>query len=397
MSFLFSKPDNRFLKKQNNTESDLKRFLCENWNTLFSNLTFIKLEFPLKGIVRASGTGGYIDIFAYNPSTKRFVIFELKKDYDKNVTQQADDYKYHVLNNLSEIYLKTTQEYDKKLPKYTELSKDKIEIIVVAQTFNKTQIDKALQYTDTQITLIKYHWFEHGLFYVEYLNNQPNIEIIIKNEEIKPVKNTENNSSSHIKTQSKYANNNLQNYILNLDRITTNDVINLKIEKYWWNPNGGVKLAYNNFIRVNKDTFIKDKFIPFDIKSTDDVIESFMKNDVIPLSYIKDFDTFPKIKDFSWNSYILESYCLRFSKRFMFKCIAHNSYNIGAIYRQNLDLIEYHDVLAYVIINAKIKLDRENIKKYLDENKYLSSQNATGSSIISRIIKKAEELTKKGN
>ena len=109
------------------------KFICENWSNLFSNLTFIKSEFPLEGNVRSLGNNGRMDIFAYNPVSKKFVIFELKKDYDKNITDQAADYRDYIADNFSKIYLQSTQRYDAKLPKFDEINQENVEIILIAK------------------------------------------------------------------------------------------------------------------------------------------------------------------------------------------------------------------------------------------------------------------------
>ena len=105
MPKLFSTQTKKFLKQIDKPEKDLNKFICENWKSLFPKLTFIASEFPIKGNVRSIGTNGRMDIVAYNPQTKRFVIFELKKDYDRNITDQAADYRDYVQDNFSEIYL----------------------------------------------------------------------------------------------------------------------------------------------------------------------------------------------------------------------------------------------------------------------------------------------------
>lgn len=177
MPKLFSNHDKKFLKQVDKPEKDLNKFICENWKSLFPKLIFISSEFPLKGNVRSIGTNGRIDILAYNPVTKRFVIFELKKDYDKNITEQSADYRDYITDNFSDIYLKTTQKYDIHLPKYVEISSEQIEIILIAKRFSITQIERVKKKENT-ITLIRYYWFEEDLIFIDYINNDPDDEKI---------------------------------------------------------------------------------------------------------------------------------------------------------------------------------------------------------------------------
>lgn len=175
MPKLFSSQDKKFLKQIDKAECVLNRFLCENWKFIFPQYIFIASEFPLKGNVRSLGNNGRIDILAYNPTTKRFVIFELKKDYDKNITDQVADYRDYVQDNFSDIYLKSVQKYDVNLPKYDKIESDKIEIVLVAKRFSTTQIDRVRKKNQKEniVTLIRYFWFENDLVFIDYINNDP--------------------------------------------------------------------------------------------------------------------------------------------------------------------------------------------------------------------------------
>lgn len=178
MPKLFSTQTKKFLKQIDKPEKELNKFICENWKSLFPKLTFIASEFPLKGIVRSIGTSGRMDIVAYNPQTKRFVIFELKKDYDRNISDQATDYREYVQENFSDIYLLTTQKYDVELPKYVEIKVDQVEVILIAKRFNLPQIERVKKLKENTITLIKYFWFEDDLIFIDYINNDPDAEKI---------------------------------------------------------------------------------------------------------------------------------------------------------------------------------------------------------------------------
>ncbi len=176
MAKLFSTIENKFLKKVEKSEAELNRFICENWNVLFPKFTFIASEFSLDGNVRARGTGGRIDILAYNPKNKRFIVVELKKEFDKNITEQAADYRDFVEEKFADIYLFSTQKYKVVLPDFFEIQKQSVEMVLVAKEFSAAQIEKAKRSKDSAITLIKYFWFENGLIFIDYINNNPEEE-----------------------------------------------------------------------------------------------------------------------------------------------------------------------------------------------------------------------------
>ncbi|MEO6134550.1 MAG: hypothetical protein ABIP35_05320 [Ginsengibacter sp.] len=143
--------------------------------------------------MRSKGGSGRIDILAFNPKNKKFVIIELKKDLDKNIRNQASDYRDFVEDNFAKIYLLSTQNYDAILPKYSDIAEDSIELILIAKSFSPADVDKAKK-SKNEITLIKYMWFENQLLLIDYLNNDPE-DLIEKENAIKlqKIKNIVNN------------------------------------------------------------------------------------------------------------------------------------------------------------------------------------------------------------
>ncbi len=178
MPKLFSKNNKKFLSIIDKPERELNKFICENWKMLFPKLTLIASEFPLKGNVRSIGNNGRIDILAYNSATKKFVVLELKKDYDKNITDQAADYRDYIQDNFSDVYLQSTQKYEIDLPKFIEINQITVEIILIAKKFSLTHLERVKKLKENTITLIRYYWFEDDLIFIDYLNNDPDEEKI---------------------------------------------------------------------------------------------------------------------------------------------------------------------------------------------------------------------------
>ena len=109
---IYSAEKGTFLKKVNKSELELNRFLSENWNHFFPQYTYIKSEFSLDGNVRSRGTSGRIDILSFNPKLNRFVVIELKRDIDKNIRNQVNDYRDFIEDNFAKIYLLATQKFN---------------------------------------------------------------------------------------------------------------------------------------------------------------------------------------------------------------------------------------------------------------------------------------------
>jgi hypothetical protein len=186
MPKLFSITNKKLLKQVQKSESELNNFLTNHWKYIFPSFEFIKNEFRLDGNVRSNESSGRIDIFAFNPKTNKFIVFELKKEFDKNISQQASDYKDFLEDNFAEIYLEATQKFGVKLPEYNKINKDQIEIIFIAQKFTQTHISSAKKRDN--VTLVKYFWFEDDLFLIDYINNDPDNEEKQNTEKIRRIK-----------------------------------------------------------------------------------------------------------------------------------------------------------------------------------------------------------------
>lgn len=166
---IFSTHHNAYIPTIEKSEKELNKLVSDNFKAFFPELIFIKSEFKLEGVARSIGTTGRIDIFAFNSRTNKFVVFELKRDLNKNIRTQANDYKEFIEDNFSDIYISVLQDHDIQLPKKREIVSDSLEIILIAKEFSerdKYNIDS------NEITFIKYMWFEGGLFLLQFLNNQ---------------------------------------------------------------------------------------------------------------------------------------------------------------------------------------------------------------------------------
>lgn len=195
---LFSTQSKKLIKVINKSEAELNTFLSENWNDFFPQYTFIKSEFSIEGNVRSRGTSGRIDILAFNPKTNKFIVFELKKDKDKNIRNQVSDYKDYIEDNFSQIYLMSLQTYKADLPQFDQISQDSIEVVMIAKRYSATDIERVKKSKSKNLTtLIRYIWFENELLLIDYINNDPDDLIEKENaEKLKKIKNIIENKKS---------------------------------------------------------------------------------------------------------------------------------------------------------------------------------------------------------
>lgn len=148
-----------------------------------------------------------------------------------------------------------------------------------------------------------------------------------------------------------------------------------------------VEAANNAMVRVDKDNFVADKFVDFDVIEIDNALNQTIKKDFIGLKEITTFVNFP-FCGYGWNLYLLESYCRRFSQRYMYETRRANSSNSGAIVRKNC-FLSYHDIMAHAVARTKIKLQADDVFDYLTEAGYMERKRYRD---IDSLISEAMEL-----
>ena len=148
-----------------------------------------------------------------------------------------------------------------------------------------------------------------------------------------------------------------------------------------------LRALYSSMIRIDEKNFLADELINFDIDAIDEVLKNIIAGKkFIPIQSIISFAMFPDCGQ-SWNSFILESFCYRFSRKFSLKVPSFNSKNIGIISEKNIKG-SYDDILVKVLVRANVKLNEEEAGKYLFENGYTSRAKFPG---LREIIKSARK------
>ena len=162
---------------------------------------------------------------------------------------------------------------------------------------------------------------------------------------------------------------------------------NLGVEQY-----AALGVAYDMMTRVEKNFFVKDELANFDVSGVDEALNSFVQGKIIPLRAVTSFTGFPPIAGYSWNLFLLESFLLKHSRQFAYGATAVNSLNIGAIYSKSLRLKNYLDVLATVLVQELVPLEKSVVEKFLIEHGYrMRLHDKAAEEIISR----AQEIFKR--
>lgn len=141
-------------------EYELQALLIKHWDVFFPDYLYISKEFYLSGDVRQINKSGRIDILALNRQTNRFIIIEIKKEFDINIRSQAFDYVDYFIENVHELYLKASE--IKNLPAVRDLDTKNVEILLIAKRFKDSDLKLAKSDNNLNLTLISYTYFSNN-------------------------------------------------------------------------------------------------------------------------------------------------------------------------------------------------------------------------------------------
>jgi hypothetical protein len=177
----------------------------------------------------------------------------------------------------------------------------------------------------------------------------------------------------------------MKEYCRSIDKCSLNDLLNIEKELTGeirrWTP---MEAANTILVRIDKKTYVADRYVHFNTDMIDEAIELFVKGDYLPL---KSFTTFGVFSDCGqeWNLFLLESYCRRFSRKFRFDAPFVNSRNAGVVIRKGCGL-NYTEIMIDAVANADIPLKKNVIGKFLYESGYTGrSTTAKADEIIDKV------------
>lgn len=179
-----------------------------------------------------------------------------------------------------------------------------------------------------------------------------------------------------------------KNYCVGKDNCTFTE-LNEYVTSVNGTPNRQIafEVAYDQFVRVELDKFVADKFVSFDIDTIDSLLEEAIKGDFTAIRNITTFVMFPNC-GFTWTHYLIESFCYRFSKKFRLDVINFNDKNAGIIAKKEVEL-SFADMLAVVAANSNLDLNAELIGQYLYDNGYVARRKMP---LIDTAVEKAKRI-----
>ncbi len=183
----------------------------------------------------------------------------------------------------------------------------------------------------------------------------------------------------------------LKQYIKGKDECTLNEVEDKVIELTGTtNRQYAFQGLYDEMVRVDKDHFVADRFTDFHTDEIDSVLAGFVTNDFRAIKDVTTFAMFPLCGQ-SWNHYLLESYCYKYSRRFSLHVLNFNDKNAGVIAKKELDK-KYDEMMAIALARENVELSPEAAGQYLFDSGYLAKRKY---SKLPEITQMASELREK--
>lgn len=147
--------------------------------------------------------------------------------------------------------------------------------------------------------------------------------------------------------------------------------------------------VHRNCARVSEKEFVATGAVRWDVPHIDAAIALRCPGKYVSLKSIQYFDAFPYV-GYSWNSYLLEQYVATVSKEFT---LMHSSYaknnTSGAIVRRDAGFESFDEVLADILANAPVDLEKDPCLGYLADAGYITRRKLSN---INEIITRAKML-----
>lgn len=127
---------------------------------------------------------------------------------------------------------------------------------------------------------------------------------------------------------------------------------------------------YDCMVRIDSDNYVADRFVSFNVDEIDSVLSKIITEHFCAVRDVTTFALFP-VCGYPWNSFLLESYCYKYSKKYSLRLVNFNDKNAGIIAEKNYGK-SYVEMLAIALSGAKVELNEEEIGIYLFQTGYMA-------------------------
>lgn len=182
----------------------------------------------------------------------------------------------------------------------------------------------------------------------------------------------------------------LKQYIKGKDECTFDEVADKVVELTGGtNRQYAFQALYDDMVHVDKNRFVANRFVNFKIDEVDSILSGFISDNFRAIRDVTTFAMFP-ICGQSWNHYLLESYCYKYSKKYSLHVIHFNDKNAGIIAEKYFNK-KYNEMLAIAIARTDVELVPEVIGQYLFNTGYMAKSKYAK---LGEIAQRASELRK---
>lgn len=147
---------------------------------------------------------------------------------------------------------------------------------------------------------------------------------------------------------------------------------------------------YDEMVRVSKERYVASRYVDFPVEEIDSALSNFVADGFCAIKDVTTFAIFPLCGQ-SWNHYLLESYCYRYSREFDLLIIRFNDKNAGIIKKNDLNLT-YDEILALVLARSDVELTLTAAGQFLSSAGYLAKSKYGR---LEDILQKAADLRDK--
>jgi hypothetical protein len=184
----------------------------------------------------------------------------------------------------------------------------------------------------------------------------------------------------------------LKQDIKNRDECTFDEVTDKVVELTGTtNRQYAFQALYDEMVRIDKNRFVASQNVNFEVDTIDEILSGFIREHFCAIKDITTFAMFPVCGQ-SWNLYLLESYCYRYSKKYSLHVLHFNDKNAGIIAEKDFDK-KYIEMLAIAVARTSVKLSPDTIGQYLFDAGYMAKSKYGR---LDEIAQQAEKLRNEG-
>lgn len=182
----------------------------------------------------------------------------------------------------------------------------------------------------------------------------------------------------------------LKQYIKGKDECTFDEVADKVVELIGGtNRQYAFQALYDDMVRVDRNRFVANRLVHFVIDEIDTVLSGFVADNFRAIRDVTTFAMFP-LCGYSWNHYLLESFCYKYSRKYSLHVIHFNDKNAGIIAEKDFNK-KYTEMLAIALARADVELSPEVIGQYLFDTGYMAKSKYAK---LGEIAQRALELRK---